>query len=46
MVDDGGVSSREQREGPSGADHINRLPEAVEDQHRLIEHGLHNGAST
>ena len=46
MMDNGGVAPREQREGPAGANHIHRLPEAVEDQHRLIKHGLHNGAST
>lgn len=42
-MDDMGVPAREEREGASGADDINRLPEAVKHQHGLIERSLHTG---
>lgn len=43
MMNDVRVSPRKQSKGSFGADHVDRLPKAVEDQHGLIESGLHLG---
>jgi hypothetical protein len=36
MMDDGGVSPRKQGESAFRADDIHRLPQAIQNQHRLI----------
>ena len=46
VMHDAGVPPGQQREGPARANHVHRLPEAVQHQHRLIERGLHNGLPT
>lgn len=37
------MASREKREGAFRPNHINRLPETVKDEHRLIESSIHDG---
>lgn len=39
-----GVSPREEREGTPSANHVNRLPKAVQNEHRLVERRFHTGA--
>ncbi len=43
MMNDMSMPTRQEREGTASADHVNRLPKAIEDQHRLIESSLHLG---
>jgi hypothetical protein len=43
MVHDMRVAPRQQPKGAAGANHIHRLPEAVQHEHRLIERGFHTG---
>lgn len=39
------VPAREQGERPPGADHIHGLPQAIQNQHRLVESNVHTGQS-
>ena len=41
QVNDLGMTLRENREGAFGADHVDRLPEAIQDQNRLGEYRVH-----
>ena len=45
-MNDLGVPARQQRERPAGPDHIHRLPQAVEDQDRLIKRSFHDEVRT
>jgi hypothetical protein len=36
-----GMALKQQRQRPAGSANIHRLPEAVEDQHVLVQHGIH-----
>ena len=45
-MDDVSVSSQKKREGAASANHIDRLPEAVEDENGLVEGCLHLGKRT
>ncbi len=37
------MTPRQQRESALRANHINRLPKAIKDEHRLIESSIHDG---
>lgn len=37
------MASRQQRESSFRSNHIYRLPQAVKDEHRLIEGSIHDG---
>ena len=41
QMHDLGVTAREDREGPFGANDVDRLPEAVQDQNRLSQYRVH-----
>ena len=41
MMHDLRVASRQQAKRAAGADHIHRLPEAIQDQHRLVKRSFH-----
>jgi hypothetical protein len=41
LVDNMGVAAGQEPEGATGANHVNRLPKAVKDKHRLIKGSLH-----
>jgi hypothetical protein len=43
---DVGVAPRQQPKGPARTDHIHRLPQAIEDQNRLVKHGIHDEAGS
>ena len=41
MMNDVGMSPRQQSKGATCADDIDRLPQAIEHQHRLVKSYLH-----
>jgi len=43
VMNDLGMAPREQTKGPSGADDIHCLPQAIQNQHWLIKRGFHTG---
>jgi hypothetical protein len=43
MMNHVGMATRQQREGAASADDIDRLPEAVEHEDRLVERNVHFG---
>ena len=43
MMDDVRVPTGQQRKRSTSADDIDRLPEAIQHQHRLVESNVHTG---
>ena len=44
MMDDLGMPARQEREGTTRANDVHRLPQAVQNEHRLVERRFHTGA--